>query len=189
MCVNGSNFVVGLSNSNIPNIPCLTHTYQLVIHDGSLAQTSVTSLTAKARKLVLNYRQSNLALHRIQKQLNCPVHKFIQEEPTCWNTTYYMLDRLLEQRQANTATNVELDVPVELRSTDRVLAEKVVKILFEEATREASGSNATSTIIISVVNSILRYLESDVSEDDVGLTRMKQEMLRSLNSHYSDVDS
>ena len=71
-----------------------------------------------------------------------------------------MLDRLLEQRQAITAANVELDVPVELRSADRVLAEKVVKILnvFEEATREASGSNAISTIVIPVVNSILRYL-------------------------------
>ena len=56
-----------------------------------------------------------------------------------------------------------------------VLAEKVVKILkvFEEATREASGSNATSAIVIPVVNSILRYLESDISEDDVGVTRMK----------------
>ena len=56
-----------------------------------------------------------------------------------------------------------------------MLAEKVVKILkvFEEATREASGSNATSAIVIPVVNSILRYLESDISEDDVGVTRMK----------------
>ena len=42
-----------------------------------------------------------------------------------------------------------------------MLAEKVVKILkvFEEATREASNSNATSAIVIPVVNSILRYLE------------------------------
>ena len=72
-------------------------------------------------------------------------------------------------------------------------AEKVMKILkvFEEATREASGSNATSAIVILilVVNSILCYLESDVSEDDVGVTRMKREMLWSLNSHYSDVET
>ena len=84
--------------------------------------------------------------------------------------------------QAITAANVELDVPVELRSADWVLAEKVVKILkvFEEATREASGSNASSAIVIPFVNSILHYLESDISEDDAGVTRMKQEMLQSL---------
>ena len=72
-----------------------------------------------------------------------------------------------------------------------MLAEKVVKILevFEEATREASGSNATSAIVILVVNSILCYLESDVSEDDVDVTRMKREMLWSLNSHYYDVET
>ena len=58
------------------------------------------------------------ALHRIQEQLNCPVHMLIQDEPTCWNTMYYMLDRLLEQGQAITAANVELDVPVELCSAD-----------------------------------------------------------------------
>ena len=65
---------------------------------------------------------------------------------------------------------------------------KILKV-FEEATREASGSNATSAIVILVVNSILCYLESDVSEDDVGVTRMKREMLWSLNSHYSDVET
>ena len=191
---NGSNFVAGLRDNNIPNIPCLAHTLQLVVHDGCLAQPSVTSLTAKARKLVGYYRRSNLAckaLTRIQEQLNCPVHRLIQDEPTRWNTTYYMLDRLLEQRQAITAANVELDVPVELRSADWMLGEKVVKILkvFEEATREASGSNATSAIVIPVVNSILRYLESGISEDDMGIRRMKREMLQSLNSRYSHVET
>ena len=70
----------GLRNRNIPNIPCLAHTHQHVVHDGCLAQPFATSLTAKARKLVGYYRRSNLAceaLHRIQEQLNCPVHKLI----------------------------------------------------------------------------------------------------------------
>ena len=30
---NGSNFVAGLCDSNIPNIPCLAHTLQLVVKD------------------------------------------------------------------------------------------------------------------------------------------------------------
>ena len=84
VCDNGSNFVAGLRDSNIPNIPCLAHTLQLVVHDGCLAQPSATSLTAKARKLVGYYRRSNWAckaFHRIQEQLNCSVHKLIQDEP------------------------------------------------------------------------------------------------------------
>ena len=38
---NGSNFVAGLRDAGIPNLPCLAHTLQLVIKDGCLAQPSL----------------------------------------------------------------------------------------------------------------------------------------------------
>ena len=54
-----------------------------------------------------------------------------------WNTTFYMLERLVEQRKAITASNVELDNPVELpvHASHWAIAEKVVKALqvYEEA--------------------------------------------------------
>ena len=59
---NGSNFVAGLRDAGLPNIPFLAHTLQLVIKDGCLAQTCVTNLTGRARKLVSHYKHSNLAL-------------------------------------------------------------------------------------------------------------------------------
>ena len=34
VCDSGSNFVAGLRDGNIPNIPCLAHTLQLVVKDG-----------------------------------------------------------------------------------------------------------------------------------------------------------
>ena len=82
---NGSNFVAGLRDASIPNLPCLAHTLQLVIKDGCLTQPCVTALTAKARKLVGHYKHSNIAcktLERIQEQLQCPRHRLIQDEPT-----------------------------------------------------------------------------------------------------------
>jgi len=53
-----------------------------------------------------------------------------------------LYERLIELKIAITATGVELDVPIELSSSNWALAEKIVKILqvHEEATREASGS-------------------------------------------------
>jgi len=100
-----------------------------------------------------------------------------------------MLERLVEQRKAITAASVELDVPVELHASHWVLAEKVVKVLqvYEEATREASGDYASAAIVIPIVNSILRSLE--VSDGDSGVTKMKREMLVSLQTRYSDVES
>ena len=95
---NGSNFVTGLRDAGIPNIPCLDHTLQLVVKDGCLAQPAVVDLTAKACKLVGHYKHSNIALQsllKIQEQLGLFPRRLIQDEPTRWNTTFYMLQRLL----------------------------------------------------------------------------------------------
>ena len=64
---NRSNFVAGLRDAGIPNIPCLAHTLQLVVKDGCLAQPAVVDLTAKARKLVGHYKHSNIALQSLLK--------------------------------------------------------------------------------------------------------------------------
>jgi len=49
---NASNYVTGLRDADIPNIPSLVHTLQLVIDDGELAQPCVVSLLAAGRQLV-----------------------------------------------------------------------------------------------------------------------------------------
>ena len=82
---NGSNFVAGLRDADIPNIPCLAHTLQLVVKDGCLTQPAVVDLTAKARKLVGHYKHSNVALQsllKIQEQLGLSPKRLIQDEPT-----------------------------------------------------------------------------------------------------------
>ena len=139
-----------------------------------------------------HYKHSNVALQsllRIEKQLGLSPKRLIQDEPTRWNTTFYMLQRVVELRVASTTAGVELDVPVELTSSNWLLTEKVVKILqiYEEATREASGNYATVAVVIPVVKSIMRSLE--ISDSDAGVTRMKREMLRSLRECYRQMES
>ena len=63
---------------------------------------------------------------------------------------------------------------------------KVLQI-YEEATREASGNYSSVSVVIPVINSIVRSL--DVLEADVGVMRMKREMLASLKQRYSDMES
>ena len=189
---NGANFVAGLRGAGIPNIPCLAHTLQLVVKDGCLAQPAVVDLTAKARKLVGHYKHSNIALQsllKIQEQLGLSPKRLIQDEPTRWNTTFYMLQRLLELKVAITAARAELDVPNELSSSNWTLAEKTVKILqiYEEATREASGNYPTAGVIIPVVNSIIRSLE--ITDGYAGAMKMKREMLKSLKDRYKHMES
>ena len=81
---NGSNFVAGLRDAGIPNIPCLAHTLLLVVKDGCLAQPAVVDLTAKARKLVGRCKHSNIALQSLLKiqELGLSPERLIQDEPT-----------------------------------------------------------------------------------------------------------
>ena len=86
----------------------MAHTLQLVIDDGMLAQLCVSPLAA-GRQLIGHFKCSNVNIHalgHIQEQLGLKKHQLIQDEPTRWNTSYYMLDRLIEQRQAIYAAEV-----------------------------------------------------------------------------------
>ena len=54
---------------------------------------------------------------------------------------------------------------------------KVLQVL-EKAVREASGHYSSDSVVIPVVNSIMRILE--VSDADIGVMKTKREMLASL---------
>ena len=82
---NTSNFVAGLRDGDIPNIPCLAHTLQLVIDDGVLAQPCVVSLLASGRRLVGHFKRSNVNVHAlgcIQERLGLKKHWLMQDEST-----------------------------------------------------------------------------------------------------------
>ena len=112
---------------------------------------------------------------KIQSQLNLPEHVLIQDIATRWNSSYYMLERLLEQK-AITASNAECQPPTELHSQQWALAEKVVKLLkvFEEATREISGEYCSASVIIPIINTLKRTISQD--DEEHGVMNMKRGM-------------
>ena len=183
---NGANFVADLRDSGLPNISCLAHTLQLVIDDGVFAQPGVVNVLASGRKLVGHFKRSNVSLQaliRIQQQLGLKQHRLIQDEPTRWNTSYYMLERLIEQRQAICAAEIECKFNTELSSQSWQLAEKIVKVLkpFEEATVAVSSEGSSAALIIPVDNIF--------SEEDEGVRTMKQKMLQSIKTRFMGMET
>ena len=129
---NAANYVAGLRDANILNFGCLAHTLQLIINDGVLVQRSVQELLGVARKLVGYYKHSNVSfqvLKQMQAQLGLPQYSLFQDEPTRWNSCFYMLQRLIEQRTALLAAGAQCACTIEFRAQQWTLAEKLVRIL------------------------------------------------------------
>ncbi|XP_011410530.1 PREDICTED: zinc finger BED domain-containing protein 4-like [Amphimedon queenslandica] len=101
--------------------------------------------------------------HLNQKRLNLPEHKLIQQVDTRWNSTYYMLERYLEQYEAIKTTLCLLDRNDLMIPRERNTAlQEVVKILtpFESVTREISSENYISGSKIILISRCLQRLES-----------------------------
>ena len=138
-----------------------------------------------------HYHRSNSLFQifkKIQSQLNLPDHVLIQDVTTRWNSSYYMLERLVEQRKAITAANTECHPPAGLNTQQWLLAEKVIKLLkvFEEGTWEVSGEYASASVIIPIISALKKNISDD--EDDQGVMSMKRGMLKSVQDRYENIE-
>ena len=99
-----------------------------------------------------------------------------------------MLERLIQQKKAITASNTECHPPVELQTQQWALAEKVIKLLkvFEEATREVSGDYSSVAVTIPIINTLKKTILQE--DDDNGIMAMKRAMLKSLQDRYGTIE-
>lgn len=100
---NARNMSKALDDGNLASLPCMAHTLQLAVNEGLLSQRSIIDVVATGRKIIGHFKHSALAysrLHDIQEQLGQPKKRLQQDVPTRWNSTYYMLQSLMEQRRA-----------------------------------------------------------------------------------------
>ena len=187
---NASNMVKAMSVALLPDLGCFAHTLQLVVNDGTLSQRAVTDMCATARKIVGHFRRSCLAydhLRSIQANLGLAQHRLVQDEPTRWNSTLHMLQRILEQKMALAAYATEHPIP-QLTQNQLNLANKVVQVLvpIDEITKSVSLDSAAVSVIIPFVRILSRTL--DQNEEDSGVRTMKADMKASLAKRYVDVE-
>ena len=93
---NAADMVAGIEQCGIRTINRLCNTYLSVSYQ---RLHFVSDMLARCRKIVGQYKHSHLPVERlqnIQRQLSLPNHKLMQDEPTRWDSTYYMLDHLVE---------------------------------------------------------------------------------------------
>ena len=187
---NASNMAKAVRDADLPHLGCLAHTLQLVVKDGVLAQRAVIDLLAVARKIVGHFRHSQLACGRlkiIQSNLGLKQHKLVQDEPTRWNSSLYMLQRIIEQKTALAAYGAEHSL-VQLTPNQIDLSNKIIAILspVEELTQSVSADTAATSVVKPFVRLLSRLLTQH--HDDRGVRTMKAEKNSSLTRRFADVE-
>lgn len=116
-----------------------------MVKDGLINNVKIANLLKKTRKLVGSFKHSaknTKALKSCQTQLGLPLHRMIQDEPTRWNSSYYMMRRVLEQKEALilVSSKPEIRLSVDMTSEDWKTMKFAVEVLeiFEQATLQVS---------------------------------------------------
>ncbi|XP_026481047.1 zinc finger BED domain-containing protein 1-like [Ctenocephalides felis] len=160
------------------SIPCFAHTLQLCINR-ALSVGNVHDVVKKAGNVVSHFHHSSLAYYNLkqkQDQLQLPVHKLINKNITRWNSTYHMLERLVEQRPAISAvlndrsvTNIRTAVSLEITEQEWAIIGMLVAILrpFEMSTSLLSYEKAvTLSTAKPLMSSLMRRCSERINEEE-----------------------
>ena len=156
------------------SLRCVSHILQLCLIP-ALAISSISRLVGAARKLVGHFKHSVLATEELKKreaQMNMTEMKLLQDCPTRWNSTFYMLERLVQLRWpviavlSDDSVSKRSDRYLDLNNDQWVLAEELVKILapLEVATTFLSyEENSSIYTVLPVLCGIVNTLEQSSS--------------------------
>ena len=152
---------------------CFGHTLQLAIDDGIKMSPGIREMIKSTKAIVAFYNRSTKGTERLtelQEHLSLPKHKLLSDCPTRWNSTYYMLTGLLEQKPAITIMCASSAGPrVGLSTAEWCMMSELIQILqpLEEATRELSAEQRVCcSNIIPLPNALLFKLRKNVVDDD-----------------------
>ena len=183
---NAANMICAMRMAEITSFGCVSHTLQLVIQDALFTQASVEAVIKKSRRIVTHFKHSEQACRKMedfQKSCGVPSHKLLQDVETRWNSSYLMLERLVEQKTAVNLFSVQQGGISTLSASEWELAERVVRILqpFYVATLELSSDNACISVVVPLTAMLLGKLQS--TGEDRGLIQLKRDSMSRRFAH------
>lgn len=179
------------------NISCFAHSLQLVVGK-ALDIAEVKNLVNKCSSVVGHFKHSTVACNALklkQQQLNLPEHKLIQAVKTRWNSVYFMLQRLMEQREAVTAvlgdrnfTSRQHTILYEMTVLEWETISEITGILHPfqvSTTLLSSETTPTLSIIHPLIKSLLNnFLTGDNSENSGLIRQIKTTLETELKRRF-----
>ncbi|NXT78833.1 ZBED4 protein, partial [Zapornia atra] len=183
-----------LNEGDHSSVQCFSHTVNVIVNEAIKSQRMVQNLLSIARKICERVHRSAKAkekLAELQKEYELPQHQLIQDVPSKWNTSFHMLERLIEQKRAIDEMSIECSFR-ELISCDQwEVMQSVCHALkpFEAASREMSTHVSTLSQVIPMIHILNRKIEMLFEETmgiDTMLKSLKEAMVSRLSSTLHD---
>ena len=144
---------------------CAAHTIQLAVKD-TLEEMVDQNLLSKCRSTVTHFRRSPKAtndLKAIQAKLKLKSHKLKQDVATRWNSTFYMIERLIEQKEAIIKYTMSPDSNLDdISSSEWKYLEGLIEILrpIESITKCLEGEKyCTASLVVPQITSAIVNLK------------------------------
>ncbi|XP_033990656.1 zinc finger BED domain-containing protein 4-like [Trematomus bernacchii] len=176
---------------------CIAHTLNLIVKK-SLDMTPVLSdIRAKSRKLVGFFRSSTLAKEKlvsVQRQMGRPTLKLLQEVETRWNSTYHMLQRLVDLREPVGAALASLNTDITtLTSAEFTTISGCLSLLsgFNDATIELSEEkNVSGSKVVPLLKMLEQMLQEEMAKTAEAVAKeMGEHLLRQLRERLHTLQS
>ncbi|XP_016067188.1 PREDICTED: zinc finger BED domain-containing protein 4-like [Miniopterus natalensis] len=170
-------------------VQCFSHTVNLIVSEAIKSQRMVQNLLSIARKLcerVLRSHEAKEKLAELQREYELPPHHLIQDVPSKWNTSFHMLERLIEQKRAINEMSIECNFR-ELISCDQwEVMQSVCHALkpFDAASREMSSHMSTLSQVIPMIHILNRKIEM-LFEETMGIDTMLKSLKEAMVSRLS----
>lgn len=172
------------------HIPCFAHTLNLVAQNAMEHCSELRNLITKVKNIVTWFKQSNIASNELRKATSKET-KLIQEVPTRWNSTYYMVERFLELRTVvNDIIFRHKTAPPMLNASELSVLSSMLLILrpLEAATKEISGDKyCTSSKIIPLVHCLVLKIEPLHLEDSLAI-ELKSFVLKEIEKRMGAIE-
>ncbi|XP_071054789.1 zinc finger BED domain-containing protein 4-like [Onthophagus taurus] len=188
---NGANIVKACNDAKLVGVPCFIHTLQLVIIHAIKTQRSIVDLIAVCRKIVGHFNHSPAAcskLKDIQTELNVDHKKLVQDVTTRWNSSFYMLQRILEQKRVLNIYAADNDI-VTLNTNQWSLIQPLLDLLepFEEITKVMSSNVAFISEVIPTITTLKVYLSKEDENLFHGVGTMKNCIYDEINRRFDSL--
>ncbi|KAJ7985047.1 hypothetical protein DPEC_G00361090 [Dallia pectoralis] len=185
--------IAAMRQLTFQHMPCVAHVLQRTI-TVCLADSGFTATLARCRKIVGHFKHSpsnTEELHKEQTQLEQDQEPLIQDVSTRWNSTLFMISRLLQNQEAVKVTLAKQKHKLTMLTTAEWDRLQRLETLLKPCRYVTDLLGGETYVSCSVVLPALRHLTHtmEVSDDDPAyVVRFKGDFIKDLSQRQDTLN-